>query len=181
VTNIEEAKDFDELPLDELIGNLKLLEIIFSDDSDNQEECEEESEFNDEYNFMVKNFKRFLKSLVGRAMGLYEKRNNKVLPYKMLLTRLSRHIKLTKPDVLGDSYLDYNRVMGPIGVQKGKGKRPYTPSASSSTPTLSLQMMTKCEGSSQPQQEMELSPMSYVKSLHELTNFTNEGPRYVGE
>ncbi|GJY73667.1 hypothetical protein Tco_0478098 [Tanacetum coccineum] len=55
------------------------------------------------------------------------------------------------------SYLDYNRVMGPIGVQKGKGKRPHTPSASSSTPTLSLRMMIKCEGSSQPQQEMELS------------------------
>nr|GEU36712.1 hypothetical protein [Tanacetum cinerariifolium] len=191
VTNIKEAKDFRELPLDELIGNLNVYEMV--NDSDTQEE----SEFNDEYNFLVRNFKRFMKTDTGfgrkgngiirgnrfgvRVRGDINKRNNKVLPYGVLLTRLSRHIKLTKPDVLGDSYLGYNLVMGTIGVQKGKGKRPHTPSASSSTPTPPLWMMTKCEGSSQLQQQMELSHMSYVKSLPELTNFTNEGPRYVKE
>ncbi|GKC65042.1 hypothetical protein Tco_1097640, partial [Tanacetum coccineum] len=86
VTAIVEAKDLTELPLDELIGNLKVYEMIlenddevfmnkkdnvkslalkakiirdeYSDDSDNQEDCEEVSEVVDEYNLMVKNFKR---------------------------------------------------------------------------------------------------------------------------
>lgn len=82
---IEKSKDLVELPLGELIGNLKVYEMVLenggkakgirdesSDDSDNQEDSEKESKFDDEYNFIVRNFKRLLKS--GDGFG---RRGNK--------------------------------------------------------------------------------------------------------
>ncbi|GKC82374.1 UBN2 domain-containing protein, partial [Tanacetum coccineum] len=42
VTDIEEAKDLATLPLDKLIGNLKLSEMKTSDDSDSQEGSDED-------------------------------------------------------------------------------------------------------------------------------------------
>ena len=90
VTAIEEAKNLAELPLDELIGNLKVYEMILendkmstidkkekvksldlkakvtctqaSDDSDSQDDSNEEDDMNDEeYNLMAKNFRRFFR------------------------------------------------------------------------------------------------------------------------
>ena len=90
MTAIEEAKNLTELPLDDLIGNLKVYEMILendkastkdkkekvkslalkakvtssqaSDDSDDQDGGDEEDEMDDEeYNLMAKNFRRFFR------------------------------------------------------------------------------------------------------------------------
>lgn len=99
MTAIEEAKNLAELPLDELIGNLKVYEMILendkastkdkkekvkslalkakvtstqaSDDSDSQDDSNEEDDMNDEeYNLMAKNFRRFF-----RKGGNFGRRN----------------------------------------------------------------------------------------------------------
>ncbi|GKC30297.1 zf-CCHC domain-containing protein [Tanacetum coccineum] len=87
VTAIEEAKDLATLPLDELIGNLKVSEMVVdndgvgsktidekvkslalkakvtrektSDDSDSQGGSDEDEDETEEFNLMDKNFKRF--------------------------------------------------------------------------------------------------------------------------
>jgi hypothetical protein len=99
VIAIEEGKNLAELPLDELIGNLKFYEMILendkastkdknekvkslalkakvtsaqaSDDSDSQDDSNEEDDMNDEeYNLMAKNFQRFF-----RKGGNFGRRN----------------------------------------------------------------------------------------------------------
>nr|GEZ91804.1 hypothetical protein [Tanacetum cinerariifolium] len=68
VMAIKEAKDSDTLPLDELIGNLKLLKAKVtrehtSDDSDSQggsdEDVDEEEEEDEAFNLMARNFRKF--------------------------------------------------------------------------------------------------------------------------
>ena len=99
MTAIEEAKNLAELPLDELIGNLKVYKMILendkastqdkkekvkslalkakvtstqaSDDSDGQEDSNEEDDMDDEeYNLMAKNFRTFF-----RKGGNFGRRN----------------------------------------------------------------------------------------------------------
>lgn len=80
-------------------------------------------------------------------------RKNKRLPYGMLLTRIYRHIKLTIPKLLGDGYLGYNRVMEPLGVQKGGKTSTHSFRSSSKPNPTSLddeEQEDVGEGSSQP-------------------------------
>ncbi|GKD97558.1 hypothetical protein Tco_1381455 [Tanacetum coccineum] len=74
VTTIEESKDLATLPLEELIGNLKVYEMIYlkkvksldlkakvnmeqtSDDSDSQGGSGEEEDEAEEFNLMARNF-----------------------------------------------------------------------------------------------------------------------------
>ncbi|GKF52791.1 hypothetical protein Tco_0159701 [Tanacetum coccineum] len=52
VMDIEESKDLTSLSLDELIGNLKVYEVIIKNDSDSEDE---------EYTMTVRDFKKFFK------------------------------------------------------------------------------------------------------------------------
>nr|GEX94025.1 UBN2 domain-containing protein [Tanacetum cinerariifolium] len=58
VTAIEEAKDLATLPLDELIGNLRVYEMKASDDSDSQRESDQviDEEEAEAFNLMARNF-----------------------------------------------------------------------------------------------------------------------------
>ncbi|GJS73307.1 zf-CCHC domain-containing protein [Tanacetum coccineum] len=93
VTTIEESKDLTSLSLDELIGNLKVHEMIIKKDSEivkakvkrkslalkakkesSDEECSTSGSENEEYAMAVKDFKKFFKRR-GRFVG--QPRNNK--------------------------------------------------------------------------------------------------------
>ncbi|GKD76303.1 hypothetical protein Tco_1334585 [Tanacetum coccineum] len=63
VTMIEESKVLVELPLDELIGNLKVYERVFENDDGSEEDDAEDVEFN----LMAKNFKKFFRK--GNRFG----------------------------------------------------------------------------------------------------------------
>ncbi|GJW81374.1 hypothetical protein Tco_0145349, partial [Tanacetum coccineum] len=63
VTAIEEAKDLDTLPLDELIGNLKQT----SDDSDSQGEGDDDDDDDEEFNLIARNFEKFFRK--GNRFG----------------------------------------------------------------------------------------------------------------
>ncbi|GJT38189.1 hypothetical protein Tco_0938054 [Tanacetum coccineum] len=54
VTSIEEAKELATLPLDELVGNLKVYEMIFNEDVDKEEEAEA-------FNLMARNLRKFFR------------------------------------------------------------------------------------------------------------------------
>ncbi|GKA90998.1 zf-CCHC domain-containing protein [Tanacetum coccineum] len=55
VTAIEEAKDLATLPLDELIGNLKVYEMVLDNDGSDEEVDEEEAEA---FNLLARNFRK---------------------------------------------------------------------------------------------------------------------------
>nr|GEV84891.1 hypothetical protein [Tanacetum cinerariifolium] len=58
VTTIEEAKDLATLPLDKLIGNLKVYEMILAHESDEDEDEDKEEEFNSIVRNLWKLFKK---------------------------------------------------------------------------------------------------------------------------
>ncbi|GJT86410.1 retrovirus-related pol polyprotein from transposon TNT 1-94 [Tanacetum coccineum] len=59
VSAIEEAKDLVELPLDELIGNLKFMKC---NDSDSQNGSEDDDKDDNEFNLMARNFRKFFRN-----------------------------------------------------------------------------------------------------------------------
>ncbi|GKE66651.1 hypothetical protein Tco_1520812, partial [Tanacetum coccineum] len=64
VTAIEESKDLSTLPLEELIGNLKVYEIVLEKDSEiskikKEISCSESDD--EEYAMAIRNFKKFLR------------------------------------------------------------------------------------------------------------------------
>ncbi|GJU40491.1 hypothetical protein Tco_1193448 [Tanacetum coccineum] len=69
VTAIEEAKDLATLPLDELIGNLKVYEMQTTDDSDSQEGSDEDidEEEAEAFNLLARNFSKFFRK--GNQFG----------------------------------------------------------------------------------------------------------------
>ncbi|GKC02519.1 zf-CCHC domain-containing protein [Tanacetum coccineum] len=66
VMTIEEAKDLATLPLDELIGNLEVYEMVLNNDGGCDEDIDEEEEA-EAFNLMARNFRKFFRK--GNRFG----------------------------------------------------------------------------------------------------------------